>query len=167
MVRKVTSIFCLLVLLLGFALTAQATEATPKATLQPIYGSLTTSAVINYFEGFLAKAPLSSNYVAWQATATEFRMIVGDISIDSNYIFSANGDCTLYTVTTNSGKYTILDQTINGTTFMLNPGAFVVYSDVGAFPDFEDRGVKHEILQTILLSVLLLSFVIFFFFRSR
>lgn len=167
MVRKVTSLICVLVLCLGFALTAQATEATPKATTQPIYGSLQTTAVISYFKGFLTKAPLNSNYVAWQSTTNEFRMLVGDLSVDSNYTFTAKGDCTLYTITYTSGKYSIMDTKMNGLAFMLNPQAYVVYSDVGEFPDFEERSVKYEILQTILLAVLLLSFVVFFFFRSR
>lgn len=163
MVRKITVYFvCLLALFTAFSGAAQA------ATYQPYEGNISTSN-LTYFQDLLPKLKLTDHYVFFRSGQYEYTLISGDIKY-ANGVFSSGDDCTVYSMSTNNsynGYYAYNVTTIDS--LSLNPRDILVYSDLGGFPELENRGVKYEIIQTILIIITLLAVVIrsIFYYRKR
>lgn len=161
MVRKITFyLLAVLVLSTAFSGAAQA------ATYTPYEGNISTS-YLTYFEDILPKLKINEHYVFLRSGQYQYIMITGDIKY-GNGSFSADSDCTVYSMSTNNSYnsyYSYNVTTIDS--LSLNPSDVLVYSDLGNFPELENRGVKHEILQTILIIIFMLCCVIRSIFYKR
>lgn len=163
MVRKITVYFVALLILL-----TATCGAVSAATYEPYEGNISTS-YLTYFEDILPKIKLTDHYVFFRSGQYDYSMIVGDIEY-VNGVFSADNSCTVYSMSTNNSYNSYFSYNVSSIdSLTLRPSNILVYSDLGDFPELEGRGNKYEIIQTILLCVLMLAFVIrsIFFTRKR
>lgn len=167
MVRQVRRVAAFLLALL---ITAGATCAAVSAATYDTYDGNISSTQLTYFRDILANLKLSDNYVCFRDDQNVYVMVVGDLEY-TNGVFSLNDDGRLYKLD-NSGSnynsyYTYSYTTIND--FTLETGNKIVYSDIGNYPQLEERGQKYEILQTILISIACVCFIVrnIFYYRKR
>lgn len=161
MVRKVIPILMILLMLLnGFAVAASAESYT-------VYDGNPSSTYITYFKDIIPNISLNDHYVAFRSGQYEYTMIVGDL-VYNNGSFTLNDSATVYSITSNNsynGYYAYNVSSIDS--LSLSVGDKIIYSDLGNFPQLEERGQKYEILQTLLLFIALLCVVIRSMFGKR
>lgn len=161
MVRKI--IFYVATLTILLTATCGAVSA---ATFSPYEGNISTSQ-LTYFEDLLPKLNINDHYVFFRSGQYTYDLIVGDITYD-NGVFTSSDSCAVYTLETNNsynGYYSYSATSIDSLT--LNARDFLVYSDLGHYPELETRGDKYEMLQTLLFIVLMLGFVLRSIFCNR
>ena len=95
-------------------------------------------------------------------------MIVGELEY-TNGVVSLVGEGKEYIYSTNSSGYNSqYVYNVNSiSNFSVSVGDAIIYSDVGDFPELIERGAKFEILNTLLICITLLSFVIRRIFFKR
>lgn len=124
------------------------------------YDGTISSTYTTYFDDILNNIGIDEDYVALRNDQYEYSLIVGDLVIDGNVI-SSNSACRVYSFTTNSGynaTYTYDIYSIDECT--VNCGDEIVYSNLGNYPNFIERSVNFEFIQTIILLVVGLCFII-------
>lgn len=166
MVRKIINVLLVGILLVG-ALCTQASAVT-----HTIYdeGTLSTT-YTTYFKDIVSGIGFNENYVAFRSGQYSYSMVVGELEYNNGVIsLKGTGKEYKYSATTTSGynqqyKYTVT----NLSNFSVNCGDYIIYSDVGDFPQLVERGAKYEIIQTLLIGICCLCVVInrIFFARKR
>lgn len=162
MVRQVKILVCLLVLITALC-------GTTQAATHSVYenGSLGTT-YITYFKDILSGAKFDDNYVAFRSGQYEYIMVVGELK-NENGVITLVGDGKQYRYYTGNSNYNsqyYYDvSTLNN--FSLNTNNSILYSDVGDFPELIERGAKYEMLNTLLICIFMLSFVIYRIFCRR
>lgn len=193
MVRKIVSTCFVLVLIFAFGISAQAVnedetefidegveftdgeyiyeellgEDVSTYALYSIYDGSISSSYVTYFKDILAGVPFNKNYVAFRSGQYTYTMVVGELEYNGNSL-TLIGDGKEYIFTTSSGynsypTYNVYDIT----SFSLSLGDYLVYSDLGDYPQLMERGEKYEVFTAVLLCVALLCIVVGRFFRSR
>lgn len=164
MVRQVRTAVCLLAILLlvgGFATQAQAAS-------YDVYDGNPSNTYIQYYRDILAGLPITENYVVFRSGQYDYKMVVGDI-VQNNGLFTSESECDVYSFSQAdsgyNGYYTYDVSTINS--FVLDSENKIVYSDVGGYPELEERGAKYEILTTILIVAICVGYVCRSIFRYR
>lgn len=133
---------------------------TVSATTYEVYEGNLSSTQLNYFRDNLANVPILDNYVVFRDGQYSYKMVVGDISY-SNKQFTSSDTCKVYSIDTGSGYnsyYSYNVSTIDNLT--LNTNSYIVYSDLGDFPQLEERGGRYEVIQTIIISIIGLCMLI-------
>lgn len=164
MVRKITSIFCLLLVISScFATVTQAQTFTVYDN-----GNI-SSTYVTYFRDISSGLKFTDKYVAFRSGQYEYTMLVGNISYSDNsfnssdilrcYTFSSDGNYGSYY------HYNVSD--VEGMT--LNSSDVILYSNLGDFPQLEERGAKFEAINTLLITIFMLCIVVnrIFFTRKR
>lgn len=160
MVRKVKIIIAVLALLVATCNVAQ-------ASTYDVYEGNPSNTQLQYFRDIIPGIGLGDHYVAFRSGQYTYTMLVGDISYD-NGIFSSADSCTVYYLETNNsynGYYTYSVFEVDS--ISLNPEDKIIYSDLGQFPQLEERGAKYEILTTILIATICVGYVTKSIFRYR
>lgn len=164
MVRKIKRFSLLLVALL---ITAAAFCGSVSAASYDTYEGSISSSQITYFRDILPSTSILDNYVVFRDGQYSYQMVVGDLSY-SNGVFTLNDTGRIYTINTNSSYnsyYTYSNTDIDS--FTLNTNDRIVYSDLGNYPQLEERGQRYEVLQTVLISIACVSFIIRNIFYRR
>lgn len=134
----------------------------PLADYDTYYGTISTT-YVEYFRGYLSKLESGEHYVAARTGQYEYIFAYGaDLSYDGSF---AGSDVYVVTINTqNSGSFSGGIQT----TFSLNPGSYMVYSDLSAeYPalatssDFSLRQIVYVI------GIVIAFFTIDGFFRFK
>lgn len=159
-VKKVLVVVFVLVLICTFGATVQA------QTYTPYEGNISTSN-LTYFEDIISKVSILKDYVLIRNGQYEYSLIVGDLEYSNNK-FTANGSCDVYKLNTGSNynSYYTYSKTTDSSA-VINTNSILVYSNLGDFPELENRGDKFEILQTVIIGTLCVGIVIRSIFRSR
>lgn len=162
-IRRITLCFLTVLLLIT------ATCGSVKAFTHNVYenGNLGTT-YVSYFKDVLSGTSFKDNYVAFRSGQYSYSLIVGELKNENGVISLLSPGKEYKFYTENSGYnsqyyYDVLD--IND--FSLNVGNSILYSDVGDFPELIERGAKYETLNTILIVIIMLSFVISRIFYKR
>lgn len=155
---------CMLVLIFGFAVSAQAATHTVYEN-----GNI-SSTYLTYFKDILPGVPFSHNYVAFRSGQYSYTMVTGDIEYnESTRTFTLQGEGHVYVFEQTSNNYnsyyTYDDGSISN--FSVQANDSVLYSDVGSYPQLMERGAKYEMLTAVLICIALLGYVVSRFFRSR
>lgn len=164
MVRKIIS-SALLCALLVCALCTQASAST-----HTIYDEGTISSTyVTYFRDIVSGIGFNENYVAFRSGQYSYSLIVGEleykngvislISSGREYKFAARSNQS-YNATYN---YTVTE--LNN--FSVECGDYIIYSDIGDYPQLVERGAKYEIINTTLISIMLVSIVVNRIFITR
>ena len=140
MVRKITCIcIALLVLCCGLTATVQAANYTA-------YDGNISSTYTTYFRDILANAPLTDNYVYFRDSQNGYTMVVGKLDyVNGSFVLLEKG--TIYHIDSNGSNYnnyysyTVDDIEI----FNLITDGKIVYSDLGNFPQLEERSAIYVI----------------------
>lgn len=152
MVRKVRVFVAILLLLC-------ATGTVAQAATYDVYEGSPSNTYIQYYKDILSGLPLNEHYIVFRSGQNSYVMVTGDI-VQNNGLFTSDKECKVYTIenTANySGYYSYKIDTIDS--LYVNAGDKIVYSDVGVYPQLEERGAKYEILTTILLVAMCVAFV--------
>lgn len=163
MVRKIVHVVSVLGLICAILC------APVQAATHSIYDNGTLSSTYTtYFRDILSGVDFNDNYVAFRSGQYSYTMVVGDLDY-SNNIITLNGDGFVYDFSTEGSNYNSqLRYTVsNIDDFSINCGNYILYSDVGQFPQLIERGVKYEILTFFLLFIALLCTVIRRVFYKR
>lgn len=145
MVRKVGAFVALLALIMAMPLSASA------ATSYDVYEGNPSNTYITYFRDILAGVGLNDHYVAFRSGQYQYTMLVGKL-VYSNGYFSTTDNVTVYTIESDNsynGYYRYNVASIDD--FTLNPGDKIIYSDLGEFPQLEERSAKYEQIEVLLL----------------
>ena len=181
MVRQVISVLAILCLLCACGTVAQAASYTA-------YDGNPSNTYITYYRDILAGVPVTDNYVVFRSNQYEYIMVTGDI-VYNNGLFTSEteleGKITAKTVVVEENSDFIIvtpaTSTTTGTTYtittggsynasysfnigtisslVLDAGDEIVYSDLGTYPQLEERGAKYEILTTILIVAICVGYV--------
>lgn len=163
MVRQIKTVVCLLVIMLlccGFATTAHATS-------YDVYDGNPSNTYIQYYRDILSGIPITKNYVVFRSGQNQYVMVVGDL-VHNNGLFTSDAECSVYTMETSgnyNSYYSYNIDTIDS--FYLDAGDKIIYSDLGTYPQLEERGAKYEILTAILIVAVCVGYVCKSVFRYR
>lgn len=163
MVRQVKILVVMLVLITALCGTVQASTHTVYDN-----GTLSTT-YITYFKDILSGAKFNDNYIAFRSEQNEYTMVVGKLEYTNNTIKSTD-ECKhyrFYQVTTSGYNSTYYYDVTSIDEFSLDTGNYILYSDVGDYPQLIERGAKYEMLSAVLLIIIMLSVVIRRIFFKR
>lgn len=165
MVRKVTVILIICLFICG------AFCATVTADSHTIYDGAMSSTYITYFRDIASNIGINDNYVCFRSGQYEYTMVVGDIDYFMG-VFSMSDSGTSYTITNNSNYnsyYSYEVSTIDS--FELTTGNYLLYSDLGNYPQLIERGTHYE-FQTLFIIIVIglcmfVHTIFSFTYRSR
>lgn len=123
-----------------------------------IYGSLTSSTAINFFDHYVSNLNPFVHYVAFRESQYDYTLVYGDIEYN-NGSFEGNGKYVRF------NNYSYNDYTLSVgsvSNFGLNPASYIVYSDFEGFPCF-GGGVteKIKILSLVVPFIFVIIWIIF------
>lgn len=172
MVRSRLSKLACIVLLLCFVLAmpiqAQASSYTPYND-----GNIGTTQ-LQYFRDIVSNLGINDSYVASRTGRYTYQLFVGDIKYSNGQFMGSNQGSviTIYTINTDTnsyGTYTYNVSTDNNFTF--NASNYLIYSNLGEYPQLEERSVIYEFSTFFIISVValcaLLRSLFSFVYRTR
>lgn len=120
------------------------------AAISDNYGVGTSN--VSIFAGIVGKLPLDHHYVYYRDGQYDYVLVHSDSLEFDGGTFSAD-DATTVTYTTSNGYQSQATFTIGTETdFRLDPEDYLVWSDLGEYPDLIDRGeVQYEALGCFIL----------------
>lgn len=125
-------------------------------TISDIYDEGTlNSTYINYFRDYMGHLGIDDHYVHARTGQYTYTLFYGDISLTGN-TFNM-GNVTRVDITTSSGynsNYTISINELSS--YKLNVGNNIVYSDLGNYPMFEGRSEVLQYVQTFSIAIMCL-----------
>lgn len=161
MVRKIICLSVALLLLLSPLCGAAGAES------YSAYEGTISSTYLTYFKDIVPNIPFTYHYVAFRSGQYEYTMIVGEIYFN-NGLFSADDTCTVYSFTSSNSYNSYYSYNVSTISdFSLNAEDKIIYSDIGNYPQLEERGQKYEILTTVLLLIVCLCVVVGRIFSHR
>lgn len=164
MVRKI--IACCVAMLVVFGANCTVTQAATHNVYNE--GNMNTT-YITYFKDILSGSGFSDNYVAFRSGQYEYTMIVGKLEYN-NGVISLSEKGKQYVFNQTGNYYATHNYEVSEiSNFSINTGNYIIYSDVGNYPQLIERGAKYEMLTTLLLSTMCISVVVnrIFYKRSR
>lgn len=145
MVRKVGAFVALLALIMAMPLSASA------STSYEVYEGNPSNTYITYYRDILAGVGFNEHYVAFRSGQYEYTMLVGELVYNNGY-FSCTDAVTAYVFTSNSSYNSYYAYNVTSIDdFTLNPGDKIIYSDLGNFPQLEERSARYEQIEVLLL----------------
>lgn len=162
MVRKIVSIMSICILLVG----AFCTQA--NADTHTVYDEGTLSSTyVTYFKDIVSGIGFNDNYIAFRSGQYSYTMVVGDLEYE-NGVVTLNEPGKEYVFTTSSGYNSQYRYEVNDiSNFSVTCGDYIVYSDIGDYPQLIERGAKYEMLSAFLIVVICLCVVIRSIFFKR
>lgn len=132
MVRRLIVAMGLVVALCG----SMATQALAYTA----YDGTPSNTYITYFRDMLSKFSASSDYVVFRSGQYEYLLVVGQLAESDNRIV-ATGEVDICEISTNSGYGSSYSMSFrNESSFSLDPGDEIIYSNLGKYPSLEERG---------------------------
>ena len=157
MVRSRLSKLACIVLLLCFVL-AMPIQA-QASTYAPYNDGNIGSTQLQYFRDIVSNLGINDSYVAARTDRYTYQLFSGDIKYSNGqFVGSQQGSViTVYTINTDSstyGSYTYDITTDNN--FIFNASNYLVYSNLGDYPSFEERSVLYEFSTFFIIAVVAL-----------
>ena len=165
MVRKIN------IFIISCCLLLCATCGTVAAADYTTYDGNISTSMLTYFKDILSNVSINDHYILFRSGQYQYDLVVAEDIVYDSGLFTVVGQGKHYVIDTNNNIYNSyysysVNEVNNISIAVKNK---IVYSDIGDFPQLEERGSRYEVLQTILLFVLLLSGVIrsIFFISKR
>lgn len=140
---------------------------TAVETISDIYDEGTlNSTYINYFRDYMGHLDIDDHYLHARTGQYTYTLFYGDISLTGS-TFNM-GNVTRVDITTTSGynsSYTISSSELSS--YNLNVGNNIVYSDLGSYPMFEGRSEVLQYVQTISIAIMCLCMLTRGLFKGR
>ena len=164
MVRKIIKILiCVIVCCACLSSTTYAIDYT-------VYDGSFSNTYVTYFRDILSNVSIFENYVCFRSGQYEYKMLVGDLQYQDNQ-FLIPDVATVYTFNTVSGfssSHTFKVSEIKSSR-VLNENNYIIYSNMGDYPELESRGDRFETLQTVIIVTACMCVVLrsIFYYRKR
>lgn len=158
MVRQVKRFIILFVA--GLITVAALCGSVSAATYDTYEGNISTTQ-LTYFRDILGGESILDNYVCFRDDQNSYRMVVGKLEYN-NGVFSLKEKGKIYTVNTSGSNYNnyYTYNYANLDSLTLRTNNRIVYSDIGNFPQLEERGQRYELLQTIIIVIVCVCIII-------
>lgn len=149
---------------MALPLTATAAEVYQEGNISTTY--------VTYFQDILSKVSPFDDYVFYRSGQNQYAMLVGDLYIADDTIYSFER-CKLYEIYTTSSSYTTIYKFRSNyySEYSVTVGDALVYSNIGDYPDLIERGDNIETVTLLTLLVIvcmyLVSRIFNFTLRSR
>jgi hypothetical protein len=150
MVRKrLIAILLALAVISAVPITASAAEVYTEGNISTTY--------VTYFEDILGKLSPLDDYVFFRSAQNEYTMLVGKLVYENGTIYS-NERCKVYQIYTTSSSYQSNYHFTSNyyAEYSVTVRDSLVYSNLGDFPDLNERG---DYLETALLLLVLVIIV--------
>lgn len=162
MVRKISAVIVCVLLI--------ATMVAPvHAYTHQVYdGGALSGNYLTYYKDILSGVPFKDNYVAFRDSQYSYIMVVGELECNGEIItLKEQGKAYIFrTENQNYGsQYRYYVEDISN--FSVDTNNYIVYSDVGDYPQLMERGAKYEVVTAVLIVISLLCVVIGRIFRKR
>lgn len=145
MVRKIITICIALAALAAVPLSASAAE---------VYDGTISTTYITIFRDIASKIDFAEDYVFYRSGQYEYTMVTGEIAYE-NGMFSAH-EAETYVLTTNNSYNSTYQYSVGSIdSWSLSPGAGLVYSSLGDYPDLIERSDKIAHITLFVLCVAL------------
>ena len=138
------------------------------AATHSIYDGTISSTYITYFKDTISGIGFNDDYVAFRSGQNEYILIVGELNY-TNGLISSVGQVKQYryysegTNYSSQSRYDVKE--LNS--FSLQLDNYIIYSNLGDYPQLVERGEQYEMLSVLLLSVFGISYVIKRIFFKR
>ncbi len=133
---------CFMALILALASSAGAVSS----SLNGDYNVGTSN--VTLFDGVASKLPYGTHYVYWRDGQYRYIMAYGDVTL-SGTTFTGT-DCTVVRYeTTNGYNSTYTWDVTEGESLTLRANGYMVYSDLGGYPELTDNGGKYYAQATL------------------
>ena len=120
---------------------------------------------VTYFADVINSLNPNIDYVIYRSGQYEYSLVTGNLEFN-NKTFTSDESVTIYKITTNSGYNSSYQYSISEVTnFNLSCDNALVYSNLGQYPNIQERGSYYEEVIIILLSVIMLFNIIWKIFR--
>lgn len=166
--NKLVCICLLLCLVMAMPLQAQA------STYSPYTDGNIGSNQLQYFRDIVSNLGINESYVAARTDRYKYQLFVGDIKYSNgNFLGNQQGSViTVYTINTDTSTYGTYTYSVsNDNNFTFNASNYLVYSNLGDYPQLEERSVLYEFSTLFIISVVsicaLLRSVFSFVYRTR
>lgn len=154
-----------LAVILAVPITASAAEVYTEGNISTTY--------VTYFQDILSKVSPLDDYVFFRSGQNEYTMFTGNL-IYNNGTISSQEPCRVYQIytTTGSGYSSTYHFTANNyQEYSVSIGSALVYSNLGDFPDLNERGDYLEtailVLMLVIVCMYLLARIFSFCLRSH
>ena len=141
--------------------------ATANAQSYTVYEGNPSNTYITYFRDIIGGLSFKDDYVCFRSDQYQYVMVTGDLNY-SNGNFSLNNTGKVYTFESNNNYnsyYSYNVSTIDS--LSLNASDKIIYSNLGDFLHLEERGARYEIIQTLLMCIVCVCFIIRCIFYKR
>ena len=165
MVRQISKIACMVALISALLC------APVRASTHTIYDSGTLSSTyVTYFKDIVSGIGFNENYVAFRADQYTYILVVGDLDYNNGTITLIGDTATEYKyyAESTSGyntQYRYSADSLND--FSVDTANYIIYSDVGDYPQLVERGAKIESITAIILCIFIVFYIVRNIFRSR
>ena len=151
MVWRRALIVCLTVcLLMSVAMQAHADTVYPDGNINTSY--------LQYFKDVSPKIGINDDYVFYRSGQYEYKLITGELDYDGGYFFGSNvKSLTLSLTNAYSSSYIWTSEAL--TSWDLTTSGYMVYSNLGDYPELIERG---DYLATASIILLVIGFFAFY-----
>ena len=126
------------------------------------YKGTISSTYINYFKDMAVNVGFDDDYVLYRSSDTDYTMVVGDLDYE-NYSFMGTS-CHSYTIkNVNIGGYNTTYHSFtesNIVNFSLDCGDYLVYSNLGGYPDIMTEEGYYAKIKIIVICIVVLCLFI-------
>lgn len=124
-----------------------------------VYEGNISSSYLTYFRDILGKLDFDDDYVVFRSGQYEYILAAGNF-VYNNGIFSSDDDVSFYCLSSSNTAYSsyTLYSTYEESDFTLDPGDKVVYSNLGDYPQLEERS---DIVENAIFILLFIMFIMF------
>lgn len=128
-------------------------------TVPSDYGVSTSN--IALFGPMVSKFPYGTHYVYWRSGQYEYKLAYGrSLSYDGSRFLGDSVEIVTYRTNTGYGSQASLIHSTESN-FALNPGNYVIWSDLGHYPTLYERGTLDYVHTAVLLLALFLVYSLF------
>lgn len=117
---------------------------------------------INIFGPVAQKLPIGYHYVYWREGQYVYKMAYGKgLSFDGSRFVGDGLEVVTYQTYSGSGSGQASFLVSGEDSFSLSPGNYLVWSDLGHYPDFSERGVKSYVQTAVYFLFVCFAFYLF------
>ena len=132
------------------------------------------STQLQYFRDIVSNLGINDSYVAARTGRYTYQLFCGDIKYSNGQFLGSNQGSviTIYTINTDTNSYGTYTYTVTtDNNFIFNSSNFLVYSNLGEYPQLEERSVIYEFSTLFIIAVVALCVLLrplfSFVYRSR
>lgn len=121
-----------------------------------VYDGNIGTTYLTYFRDILGKLDFDDDYVCFRAGQYEYIMATGDLSFDDGIFSSDEVKCYVFSSSNTTYNSYTLYSTYDEVDFYLETGDKIVYSNLGDYPQLEERS---DVVENAIFVLIFIAFV--------